>query len=315
MRKILVVSMIVILALVSFPTAASEPVDCSALSVNRQIDSWYNEFIGSRSEVDHQTSMNAAATFTESVASLLDTCGLVVGEGGEINSEQTGIGAFDDPFIALADGTFAFATIRVTGEQRPADALFLDEGILPANVSDDMEFFITYLEINCAPSAPGGCFIDDDSFRLIGDMGILYEPTVAQYSLYLPESRSIFGGAQRIGGIPFMVNKADTNFRLVYYPNGDADSPIAQEFAYYHAQGTQDTMEIFSTNPELLVREGPGSEFTAIGAFRRGQTAIATGRSTDGLWIRVDAPEVSGWVSATYVTSRDDIGNLSVVDD
>ena len=72
---------------------------------------------------------------------------------------------------------------------------------------------------------------------------------------------------------------------------------------------------IVPLNPELLVRQGPGSDYTPIGAFRRGQRAIATGRSTDGQWIRVDAPEVSGWVAAAYVTSHDDIGNLTVVDD
>jgi hypothetical protein len=313
MRKISIISMLLLLAFVNFPAVASEPVDCSALAVNRQVDSWYNQFLASRSEVDYQTSMSAAADFTSNVESLLDTCGLVLGEDGEVNSEQTGVGTVDDPFIVRSAATVDFVTIRIISEQRPADELLLDEGIMPANIGDDMEFFITYLEFNCATSAPGGCSMDEDSFRLVGDMGILYQATVAQYSAYLPESRNVIGGGQRIGGIPFMVNKADTNFRLVYYPNGDANTVFTENFAYFHAQGTQDTMEIFSSNPELLVRRGPGSEYIAIGAFRRGQTAVATGRSTDGQWIRLDAPEVSGWVSAAFVTSREDIGNLTVV--
>jgi hypothetical protein len=313
MRNILAVSTIIILAMVSFSAAASEPVDCSAFAVNRQIDSWYNQFLGTRSEIDPQASMKAASDFSTNVEGLLDICGLVIGEGGELDSAQTGIGTVDSPFVVRANATMDFVSIRVTGSMRPADDLLIEEGAFPANIPTDMHFFITFLEFNCGTAAPGGCFMDQDSFRLIGDMGILYEPAVLPYSAYLPESRHVIGGGQRTGGIPFMVNQADTNFRLVYYPNGDADTAFTEQFFYLHAQGTQDTMEVYSSNPELLVRRGPGSDYTAIGAFRRGQTAIATGRSTDGQWIRVDTPEFSGWVSASYVTSHDDIGNLTVV--
>jgi len=314
MRSISILLTIIVLSFLSFTVTAAEPVDCSADSVNRQIDSWYNDFLSSRSEVDKQASMQAASAFTDHVNTLLDVCGLVLGDNGELNAAQTGAGTFDDPYLARAEATVDVATLRVMGELRPADDLLTEEKVLPANVPSDMEFFITFLEFNCSVATPNGCPMDEDTFRLVGDMGIIYEPAKLQYSAYLPESRNVIGGGQRTGGIPFMVKKADTNFRLIYYPKGNADTAFSEDFAYFHAQGTQDTMEVYSSNPELLVRKGPGSNYTAIGAFRRGQRAVATGRSTDGQWIRIDAPEVSGWVSAQYVTSHEDIGNLTVVE-
>lgn len=314
MRKILVLSTIIGLMIVSFTASAAEPVNCSVDAVNRQIDSWYNEFLGARSEVDKLASMQAASDFTGHVETLLDVCGLVLGVDGELNADQTGIGTLDEPYIVQAAATVDFATIRVMGEMRPADDLLIEENVFPANVPADKHFFITFIEFTCGTSAPGGCAMTEDAFRLVGDMGIIYEPSKLQYSAYLPETRNVIGGGQRTGGIPFMVNQADTNFRLIYYPQANAGTAFAEDFAYFHAQGTQDTMEVFSRNPELLVRKGPGSDYTAIGAFRRGQRATATGRSPDGQWIRVDTPEVSGWVSIDYVRSDDDIGNLTIVE-
>jgi hypothetical protein len=314
MRVISVSLTMIMLTMFSFTANATAPVDCNADSLNRQIDSLYNEFLGARSEVDLQDSIEAASEFTAQVEQLLDLCGLSLGEDSNINSEQTGLGTEDEPYVVRAAGVADFVSIRVTDDIRPADDILIEESVFPANVPEDMEFFITFLEFNCGTSASDACFMDEDAFRLIGDMGIIYEPAKLRYSAYLPESRKINGGGQRTGAIPFMVNVEDKNFRLVYYPNADAKTGASGEVFYFHAQGTQDTMEVFSKNPELLVRKGPGSDYTAIGAFRRGQTGIATGRSTDGQWIFVNTPEVSGWVSADYVRSDDDIGNLTVLE-
>ncbi len=56
---------------------------------------------------------------------------------------------------------------------------------------------------------------------------------------------------------------------------------------------------------QLKVREGPGTEYRAIGGVRRGETVTILGRSKESLWLLIEFPRNrktgQGWISVAYV--------------
>lgn len=90
----------------------------------------------------------------------------------------------------------------------------------------------------------------------------------------------LWGDAELINGVPF-------NPELVV-----------------RARGTLNVRRTPETNAEIVLRQ-------AIN-----ETLIASGRSVDGRWLRVNIPDSSdlGWVSAEVVTVEGNIGTLTVVD-
>lgn len=312
MRKINLFLSFLLLFLLAMPVMAQDDVDCGTSSVNRQIDLWYNDYLGERGEFDSSQALEAAATFSGLVADLLETCEFAVTET-DVEVEQTGDGSEGNPFIITAAGTVGATTINITEEVRPASELLGEAGVnnIDSVVGEGQEVLVIFLTVTCQAGAQNSCDIGDDAFRVLGDLGTAYEPTLDQYNLYLPASTAILGGSQRVGAIPFVVNADDTNLRLVYYPEGDALSPSAQGF-YYIAQGTADSFIVEPTVSELIIRNGPNG--APVGALRSGQTANATGRTDDGEWVRIEAPEADGWVSAEFLDSDRDLDSLRVVD-
>lgn len=296
-----------------FAQADPDTTDCSTVGVNRQIDIWYNDYLGARGEFDTTQALDAAAALNAQVADLLASCGFVAEMSDDSNAEQTGIGTRDDPFVVRAPGVVGSTTITITGEVRPAADLLSEAGVNNVqNIPDDQEYIVVFLEISCQQGAANTCEIGDDAFRLTSDQGNIYEPTLDQYELYLPRSVSLGGGLNRTGAIPFLINADEMNVVLIYYPNEDPLNPQA-EVAYFVAQGTADTVEVQSTTPELIIRNRPVAGSAPVGVFRRGQSAVALGRTEDGAWIYVEAPEGSGWVSAEFVESEVDLGSLRTV--
>ncbi|GAB5492580.1 MAG: hypothetical protein Phog2KO_27950 [Phototrophicaceae bacterium] len=290
-----------------------EEFDCTTPGINRQVDLWYNDYLGARGEFEVSQALEAAQVLADDIANLTETCGFIASAGPEEEVPQTGIGTLDDPFIIQAPGVVGDTTIDISEGLRPADDLLIAEGINGIeNISNEQEYVVVYFTLSCRLGAPSACERGDDAFRLIGDMGILYEPTVDQFDLYLAGSVPINGGSQRAGALPFLVDRNDTTLRLVYYPEGNALDSNPQAF-YFDAQGRANSFEVRSTTAELIVRNAPSSSGAPVGVLRSSQVATANGQSEDGEWISIEAPEGTGWVSADFLTSDSDLESLSVI--
>ena len=62
----------------------------------------------------------------------------------------------------------------------------------------------------------------------------------------------------------------------------------------------------------LNVRSGPGINYASLGRVSGGDTLAILGRSADGAWYQVQSPFGSGWVSARYLTLRNEFGTAPV---
>jgi hypothetical protein len=80
------------------------------------------------------------------------------------------------------------------------------------------------------------------------------------------------------------------------------------------AQAATTTGTIAATGGVLNVRNGPGTNYAALTGVRTGSQVVATGRSADGTWIRINlAGGQSGWVFAQYVRWDAPLNQLPVV--
>jgi uncharacterized protein YraI len=73
---------------------------------------------------------------------------------------------------------------------------------------------------------------------------------------------------------------------------------------------------LFTSNRDLNVRSGPGTNFPIIGLLKKGGSVEITGKSADGSWWQIVvsfAPEGKGWVSAAYgqAVNADAIGAVT----
>jgi len=298
MRKILFLFLLLFLLIPTLSTVAQND-ECSPLNINRQIDSWYNDFLGARSEVDAQVSMKAAADLQTKINDLLQTCGLTLEEVSAA-TEQTGLGTASSPYDSNAFGSAGdYVEISVTGDERPADTLLADEGALPANQPEGTEYIIVYIDYNCSRDVPGGgCNLTSKAFQLLSDSGEVYEPAMFSFSEDVIESRDVPAGASRSGGIPFLINAADTGLQLLYYPSGD---PTNTEVYYYYAQIAPPSFEVTTSEQSLAVRGGPGIQYGPLGDFRDNETATAIGISEDGEWLYIKTDRVEGWVPVEQI--------------
>ncbi|MGJ3238808.1 MAG: hypothetical protein ACFE0Q_08900 [Anaerolineae bacterium] len=295
--------------------APARTFDCAVNAVNLQMDTWYNEYIASRGEVDAEEALASARTFADNIAELTAFCTTEAeADGDEETIEQTGIGTIDAPFVIGAPGIVGDTTIDITRSILPANEFLEEQGItiVPATI-EGREYFLVEVTVTCREGSTIGCRITPDSFRVIGDLGELYLPTLSEYDDYLPAPGTMLGGSERSGALPFLVDQADTSLRLVYFPNGDALETNTLAY-YYDAQGTANSFEVTTTTRELIIRNAPVNG-APVGVLRSSQVATAIGRNVDSTWIRIEAPEGSGWVSADFIDTESDLESLSVIDE
>ncbi len=62
----------------------------------------------------------------------------------------------------------------------------------------------------------------------------------------------------------------------------------------------------------LNVRTGPGFIFKSMGKVKGGTVLPIIGRSKDGLWLQVTSPFGPGWVSITFVFTKDYFGSAPI---
>lgn len=315
MRKLLLLLALLILVI---PVAAQDDeavnFDCTTRGMNQEVDAWYNRYIASRGEFDTQQALGATETLADNIASLMVFCDAEsTGDGGE-EVEQTGIGTFDSPYLGLAPGVVGDTTIDFEGSILPANSVLDEAGISGVNaIPDDQVYFLVYLRINCGRNTTTGCNMNQDSFRVIGDEGVSYIPTLSEFDDYLPARITLQSGGQRSGAIPFLISASDSNLKLVYYPDADALDAFANAY-YFYAEGGGDSVEVRTTIDQLRIREAPvdGAPFAVL---RNGETAQADGRNSDGSWIHIIAPRGTGWVASEFLETDGDFLSLSILSD
>lgn len=309
MRKISIL-FIFLLLFSSTATLLAQGDDCSAASINRQIDSWYNDFISKRSEVDAQESIKAASDLQMKISNLLETCGVSSGAGGSEEVKQTGLGTAGSPYDTDVFGTAGDVQIMVTGDKRPADELLASEGVLPANQPPDTEYIIVYIEFDCSrDAAGGGCNLSSNAFQLVSDAGNFYKPAMFSFNEDVIETRDVPAGGKRTGGIPFLIGSSETGLTLLYYPSGD---PVNEQPYYFVAQIAPLTVQVTTDQQSLAVRGGPGIVNGPVGDFRKGETGKATGISEDGEWLYIETDRVEGWVPVDQVNANMRLDGLPV---
>jgi hypothetical protein len=302
------------LLLVAVLAQESSEFDCSPLGMNRQIDSWYNDYLNDRGEVDVQQSVEALNTLNSNIDALLAACGVALDAEATIEAiVQTGIGSLDAPYVAKAPATVGDTTLTVVNVIRPADEILSEAGLLLAPAPAGQHYVLVYLEMSCAQFSASGCDISNNAFRLYGTLGVYYLPMLHEFDDYFPENSPIVGGGIRTGAIPFLVNADDENLLLAYYQFGDAVNPSASP-RYFVTEGVRSGIEVSSATSELLIRSAPNRGAAPLGALRAGQTATALGRNEDGSWIYIQAPEATGWVSAAFLETDADLMTLEVVE-
>jgi hypothetical protein len=285
-------SILVLLIISAFPIQAQDD-ECSSLLINRQIDSWYQEFLGTRSEVDAQASMQAAAELQTRINNLLETCGLIL-ESGSDEAEQTGLGTLESPFDTGAFATVGDVDLKVTGDARPADTMLAAEVTLPANQAEGTEYIIVYIEFACARDAKdGGCNLTSNVFQLRGDSGEVYLPALLRFSENVIETRDVPAGGRRAGGIPFLIKSSETGLQLLYFPTAD---PVNELPHYFHAQVAPPSMQVTTDEQSLAVRGGPGAVYGPVGFLEASETALAVAISEDGEWLYIETSRTEGWV-------------------
>lgn len=309
MRKILFLCIFLLLLIPSISILAQDD-ECSSFNINRQIDSWYNEFLGARSEVDAQASMAAAADLQTKINNLLETCGLTLDDVGD-TTEQSGYGTESVPYDSDAFGAAGeFVEIMVTDDLRPAEDFLAEEDKLPANQPEGTEYIIVYLEFNCSREVPGGgCNLTSDAFQLRSDSGEFYQPAPISFSADVIETRDVPAGGTRSGGIPFLINATDTGLQLLYYPSGDK---VNEQPYYYHAQIAPTTFQITTDQQSLPVRGGPGIVYGPVGDFQDDETATAIGISEDGEWLYITTDRTEGWVPVAQIISEVRLDGLPI---
>jgi hypothetical protein len=291
----------------------STQYDCTPLGMNRQIDSWYNDYLNDRGEVDVQQAVDAVNTLNSNIDALLAACGVSL--NAEATSEviaQTGLGSIDDPYIAKAPATIGNTTLTVVNQIRPANDLLMETDTILTPPAEGEEYVVVYLEMTCAAGSTG-CDISNDAFRLVGTMGTLYYPTLGNFEENLTESRAVPGGSSRTGALSFLVDSADERLLLAYYVDGDASQPNARP-RYFITEGVRSGVEVSPITSELLIRNAPNQGAAPLGALRSGQVAIALGRNEDASWIYIEAPEATGWVAAEFIETEADLMSLEVVE-
>ena len=324
MRKILL-SLICILGIGVVPLVAQDDTvteaiplevnyDCTTTGINRQADMWYNDYVVARGELEPEQAMLATQELADNLAELTAACTAEAEAEPEEVMPQTGLGTIDVPYIIQAPGVVGDTTIDITRSILPANDVLAETGVPGADViPEGQEYFLLNLTAICREGSTNGCRIGDNAFRVIGDLGTLYAPTLSQIDHYFPGHVPMLAGSERSGVIPFLVNEDDTSLRLAYFPNGDGHENNALAY-YFDAQGSPNSFEVRATTSELIIRNRPVNG-APISVLRGGQIAQASGRNVDGTWIYIEAPEGTGWVSADFLTSDSSLETLSVLDE
>lgn len=293
-----------LLLLVTAVNQAQEPeesaMNCSdAYAMGLEVDALYNQFLMNRSEVDLENNLRVVQEMYDKLGELLEACedsGIVVQDTElPVTVQHLGSGTPDDPHgFDQAAPAREFMDLRVVENRRPADEWLQEEADASyAPPAEGQEYMTVSVEVLCAWEGRDSCEVDQTNFRLVGDLGIEYQPDVGIVLRDEMQMR-VTAGQSRVGVLPFLIQTEDSNLTLIYSPDAFA---TGEDRVYYRAQVA---IEVIAT-AQLIVRGGPGTQFAPHGGLIQGQIVPAIGRNEDASWLRIP----DGWVFAEYLHLRE----------
>ena len=113
------------------------------------------------------------------------------------------------------------------------------------------------------------------------------------------------------------------NFEQVAPAVNTEEDSAAAEATPQGAINVGDAMEMGAavatiTSPSLVLRQAPNEESEVLQDLTQGDIYKVIGISTDGTWVRLEAPSASGgsgWVAARFVTVKGDITDVPITDE
>jgi len=298
MRKMLMIMHLFLFMVVGHAALAQEdPELCSPEYISQRIDAAIQAYQAVYEGVaTTDEALNALNSLQEELQSIEDICAnLAVG-----GTKSTGTGTLQDPYtFGTAGNTDEGFEIQITGLIRPADTIIRNENRFNDRPGGNEVYIILELTIMCDESFSGRCETNYFDFELVGSAGTIYKPASVVYDDRLDVA--LFAGGTGTGSLPFLINADDTDLKLLYRSNMFRDEFVAYEATPSLANGIEIT-----SNADINVRSGPGTNFPVSGNLSSGSTAIAFGRNSNGTWLQIQ----NGWVFAELVTTSNDVNSL-----
>ena len=292
----------VLLLLAAMPIAAQETTDCKPDAINATVDNLVKVYqIGRNKSDDTQAALDKIASLEADLAKLRDNCAKAQTTASSPSTE-TGNGSESSPYaFGVAGDTFANFSLQLSGLIRNADRTIHNENMFNDRPDKDEVYIIINLDVVCNKQATGSCEAQQFNFKLLGDMGIIYEAPYIVYDKMI--NVKVVKGTKAKGDIVFKIKKDDTNLRLLF-----TASLIGDDYVYYYAEPSLAGGIQVSSTAAVNIRSGAGKNFDVTGSLPANTPATAFGRSADGSWLQI--PE--GWVFSTLVKTDGDINTLPV---
>lgn len=273
--------------------------DCSTDGISKRVDQLVNEYQATRKEAkDTKAALDEIKNLEADLANLRDECSKTQGA----TNTDPGDGSQDTPYaFGIAGDSFNDYSLQITGFIRPADRIIQNENMFNDRPEKDEVYIILNLELVCDRDATSACEAQQYNFKLLGDMGIIYETPMVVYDKKIDVN--VVKGTKAKGDLVFKVKKDDTNLRLLFTSNMFSD-----EYVYYYAQpSTANGIQISSTSA-VNIRSGAGKNFEVSSSLPANTPAVAFGRNSDGTWLQIQ----EGWVFSDLVKVDGDIESLPV---
>ncbi|MBI1280544.1 MAG: SH3 domain-containing protein [Anaerolineaceae bacterium] len=299
-KRLMAMLCLFIVAISASPILAQDTSNCDSKSINQRADQLIGVYRVSRATAtDPKDSLEEIKILEKGLADLRETCSKAQSTSADTNP---GDGSQDSPYaFGVAGDTFNDFSIQITGFLRPADRIIRNQNMFNDRPENDEVYIILNLELACAKNAKGTCEAAQFNFRLLGDMGIIYEAPYIVYDKMI--NIKVVKGTKAKGDIVFKVKKDDTNLRLLYF-----DNLFDENYVYYYAEpSTAGGIQISSTSA-VNVRSGAGKNFDVVGSLPANTPTTAFGRNSDGTWLQIQ----EGWVFSDLVKVDGEIESLPV---
>jgi hypothetical protein len=301
MRKFTVSLLCILMTLLAISSVGAQDVnECSPDSINTSVNQLIKEYQATRAKAgDIKATLDEIENLEKDLANLRDTCSKSLTSSG---NTDPGDGSQDSPYaFGISGNTFNDYSLQITGQIRPADRILRNENMFNDRPENDEVYIILNLELVCDKQATKPCEANQYNFKLLGDMGIIYESPFVVYEKMI--DINVVKGTTAKGDMVFKIKKDDTNLRLLFTPNMFDD-----DYIYYYAEPSMENGIQISSTAAVNVRSGAGKNFDVTGSLPANTSTIAFGRNADGTWLQIQ----EGWVFSDLVKVDGDIQTLPV---
>lgn len=170
----------------------------------------------------------------------------------------------------------------------------------------------------------------DGGTEVYGLQGSLRQAVAQPFTTYLvveSDGRTfgLYGRTPQIDQQIEQYRQQNANVKVwgILYPNGmlsslpeivvDSITATTIPAAPTPTPVTAGSVTISVSGQTVNIRGGPGTNYPAIGSAAPGTVCTATGRNSDGSWLLVTCPGITGWVSVSVVQVTGPVVNLPVI--